>query len=470
MVPLIQNYRKNMNFDPSIFRAYDMRGIYPDHMNEDVAYAAGQAFVKVMGAKTIVVGRDVRAHGIQLQQAAIRGALEAGANVIDVGVISTEMLYFAAATLACDGGFSMTASHNPAQWNGIKFIGAGAIPLTKEGKLGEIYDAINSGQKMTADVPGTVTHQDILEDYAAFLDKEFAPHNLPNLKIVANVNFGANGKAVDAAVKSLPLEIVRLNWEEDGTFPKGTPDPLLPSNRKEIMERIVAENAHFGAAWDADADRCFFYDEKGRFFHGAYITALLIKYYMDREPGSSVVCERRLTRANIAAAEGKGQIVWSRTGHGYIKQNMREHEAVFGGESSGHYYFRDFFFCDSGLVTFLIVLGLFADEIKAGRTVSQLLDTYLQDYPISLEELNYITPDAAKIIEAASEKYAEFPQNKEDGLTVECGNWRFNLRMSSNEPVLRLNYEAVTPTELAARATELTSFVESFGATLRDDH
>lgn len=460
-----------MSFETSLFRAYDMRGVYPDHMNEAVAYAAGHAFVTVMNARTVVIGRDVRSSGVSLQTAAIQGALDAGADVIDIGVISTEMLYFAAATLECDGGLSLTASHNPSQWNGIKFIGAQAVPLTKEGKLGQIYDAIQAGNQAKAEQIGSVRAEHILPAYTSFLKEQFAPKDLPQLTVVANVNFGANGKAVDAALATLPIELVRMNWEEDGSFPKGTPDPLLPSNRKEIMQRVVSEHAHFGAAWDADADRCFFYDEKGRFFHGAYITALLITALGKQEPGASVVCERRLTWANMAAAKETGsQISWSRTGHGYIKENMRKHNAVFGGESSGHYYFRDFFFCDSGLVTFLVILGLFAEEIAAGRTVSQLLDSYLERFPISQEEMNYITEDAAKIIAAAGEQYADAEQNHEDGLTVEYPTWRFSLRMSSNEPVLRLNFEARTQEELAQRQTELTHFIEGFGATLRDDH
>jgi len=457
-------------FDQSIFRAYDMRGTYPNQMNEQVAYAAGQAFVHIMGAKNVAVGRDVRGSGVSLQEAAIRGITDAGANAIDVGIISTEMLYFAAATLECDGGLTITASHNPPQWNGIKFIGAGAVALTKEEKLGEIYEHIQANHKISEFNKGTVSRHNLLPDYIQFL-KRFTPATVPALKVVANVNFGANGKVVDAALAGLPLELIRLNWQEDGTFPKGTPDPLLPSNYKEITGRVVEEKAAFGAAWDADADRCFFYDEKGRFFHGYYITALLIKFFLNLEPGKNVVCERRLTWANIdAAKEGSGHVVWSRTGHGYIKHALRENSAIFGGETSGHYYFRDAFYCDNGMVTFLTVLGIFAKEIEAGRTVSGLLDYYLEKYPISLEELNYTTPDAAKIIQAASDKYNDAEQNHEDGLTIDYPEWRFNLRMSSNEPVLRLNFEARNKEELAKRGQELTTFVESFGAVLRNDH
>ncbi|HSI20764.1 MAG TPA: phosphomannomutase/phosphoglucomutase [Verrucomicrobiae bacterium] len=457
-------------FDQSIFRAYDMRGIYPDQMNEDVAYAAGQGFVQVMQAKNVVVGRDVRVTGKSLIDALIKGIRDAGANAIEIGVISTEMLYFAAATLECDGGLSVTASHNPSEWNGLKFIGKGAIPLTKEGDLGKVYDFINSGEKIEAPTKGTASSKVLTDEYIAFL-QQFLPQNLPNLKMVANVNFGANGQYVDAITKNLPLEIVRLNWEQDGTFPKGTPDPLLPKNRAEILERIRTEKADFGVAWDADADRCFFYDDQGRFFHGYYITALLIRHFFAKEENASAIVERRMTWANIdAAKECGGTTVYSRTGHGYIKKAMRDHHSIVGGETSGHYYFRDYFYCDTGLVTFLVVLGMFAKEIEAGRTVGNLLDTYMEKYPICPEELNYITPDAKTIMESAAAKYSDAEQNHEDGLTVEYADWRFNLRMSSNEPVLRLNMEARSQALLDDRFKEVTTYIESFGAKLRDDH
>lgn len=457
-------------FDQSIFRAYDMRGTYPAQMNEEVAYTAGQAFVKVMGAKNVIVGRDVRTTGQSLVDAMVRGITEAGANAIVIGIISTEMLYYAAATLDCDGGMSVTASHNPREWNGIKFIGKGAEPLTREGKLGEIYNWINASHKIAEFEKGEVRHQDLTEPYIEYLQRFVSP-NLPHLKVVANVNFGANGQYVDALAKNLPLELVRLNWEQDGTFPKGTPDPLLPKNREEIMQRVQTEQAHFGVAWDADADRCFFYDEKGRFFHGYYINALLIRHFLTAEPGKAIIGERRLTWANLEAAkEGNGKYVFSRTGHGYIKHAMRQHEAIVGGETSGHYYYRDYFYCDSGLVTFLTVLSIFGESIAAGRPVSAILDSYLQGFPISPEELNYITPKAKEIIESAAETYKAGEQNHEDGLTVDFPTWHFNLRMSSNEPVLRLNLEAKTQDELEMRLTELKAFIEGFGATLRNDH
>lgn len=459
-----------MIFDQSIFRAYDMRGTYPNHMNENVGYAAGQAFVKVMGAKNVIVGRDVRSTGVSIQEAVMRGITDAGANAIDLGVISTEMLYFAAATLDCQGGISVTASHNPAQWNGMKFIGPQAVPLTKEEKLGEIYAEMQSGQKVSQFEKGILKHHNLLPEYVDFLS-QFKPKDLPPLKLVANVNFGANGKVVDAAVDGLPLEMIRLNWTEDGSFPKGTPDPLLPSNRKEIAKMIQSEGAQFGVSWDADADRCFFYDEKGRFFHGYYITALLIDTILEKQGTHPVICERRLTWANLDAAKAhQSEVIFSRTGHGYIKKAMRDHNAIFGGESSGHYYYKDAHYCDNGMLTFLLILEKFGQEIAAGRTVSALLDSYLHKYPASQVELNYITPDAAKIIAAAAEKYGDATQNHDDGLTIDYPTWHFSLRMSSNEPVLRLNYEAKTPAELSQRELELTQFVESFGANLRDDN
>lgn len=458
-------------FDPSIFRAYDMRGTYPNQMNAEVAYTVGQAFVKVMGAKNVVVGRDVRVTGPELQKAMLEGIMDAGANAIDIGIISTEMLYFAATYLDCDGGMSITASHNPADWNGIKFIGPDAKALTKDAELGQIYEAAKTQAAISASVKGTLSQTDLLEPYTEFLNK-FLPAKLPKIKIVANTNFGANGKIVDKVTKHLPaLEIVRLNWQEDGHFPKGTPDPLLPKNREEISQLVVKEEADFGVAWDADADRIFFYDDKGRFFHGCYITALLISHFLSSEPGQAIVIERRLTWANLDAIQkGHGKTVLSRTGHGFIKAVMRENQAIFGGESSGHFYYRDFNYCDNGMISFLAVLQAFAKLIEQGQKVSDLLDEYLEKFPITLEELNYITPDAANVIASATQKFADAEINEVDGLSAEYPDWRFNLRSSSNEPVLRLNVEARSTNLLKQKIEEMKGFVESFGATLRDDH
>lgn len=457
-----------MIYDQSIFRAYDVRGLYPSQMNEKVAYAAGQAFVHVMEAKRVAIGRDVRATGVSLQQAMIQGVIDAGAVALDIGVVSTEMLYFASGELDCDGGLSVTASHNPAEWNGFKCVGKGGVPLVKEGKLGELYDFIQSNRKIEQFEKGSVEKVDLLPLYVDYL-KKFVPADLPTLKVVANPNFGPNGKVVDRLVEGLPLDIVRLNWEENGTFPKGTPDPMLLKNRREIMERVVQENAHFGAAWDADADRCFFYDEKGRWFNGYYISALLIKHFLGQEPGAAIIAERRLTQANIdAAKEGDGKIIYSRTGHGYIKKAMRDNHAIVGGEASGHYYFRDFFSCDNGLITFLTILGIFADEIKKGGTVSNLLDHYLEKYPIS-GELNYTTPRAKEIIELVREKYADSQQDMSDGLSLDYPEWHLSLRSSSNEPVLRMNIEARNQAELDARLHDMQELLTKEGAELRND-
>jgi phosphomannomutase len=275
---------------------------------------------------------------------------------------------------------------------------------------------------------------------------------------------------VDAAANLMPnLTLDRLNWNENGSFPKGTPDPLLPSNRKELSAAIVASGAHFGVAWDADADRCFFFDEQGRFFHGYYITSLLIDYFGSKAP-STFVCERRLTWANVASAEANNsKIIWSRTGHGYIKHAMRSNDAVFGGESSGHYYFKDFWYCDSGMVTFLLVLSVFAEQIASSGTVGQILDRYMSQFPMLPSEQNYTTEHAAEIIATATAQYADAQINTEDGVSIEYPSWRCNIRMSSNEPVMRLNLEARSGDELALRTQEIQSLIGRFDAQLRND-
>lgn len=460
-----------MPFDPSLFRAYDIRGIYPSVIHEDFAYVCAQSFVKVMDAKVVLVGRDVRVSGESMQKAAIQGLLDMGVKIIDLGVISTEMLYFASGYLeGVDGGFVCTASHNPREWNGFKFVGKAGQPLTREDKLGEIYDEIKKEQRVRVETPGTVEKIDLCDAYAEYL-KRYVPENVPDLKIVGNVNFGANGRFVDAALKHLPsVSVVRLNWEPDGTFPKGTPDPLLPSNRKEITARIQAENADFGVAWDADADRCFFYDEKGRAIPGYYINALLIEHFLAIEPGASFVIEpRQLWATEATAADNGGTTVISRTGHGFIKAKMRESGAIFGGENSGHFYYRDFWKCDNGIITFLTVLDVFAKKIAAGGKVSEILDDWRARYPAS-EEINFVTDKAAEIIEGLKGRHADATLSTIDGVSLDAGDWRCNLRMSQNEPVLRLNVEAKTPEGLAEHEKDLVGYIESFGAKIRDDH
>jgi phosphomannomutase len=460
-----------MPFDPSLFRAYDIRGIYPTVIHEDFAYVCAQSFVKVMDAKVVLVGRDVRTSGESMQAAAIQGLVDMGVKVIDLGVISTEMLYFASGHLeGVDGGFACTASHNPREWNGFKFVGKAGLPLTREDKLGEIYEQIKKEEKFKAETPGTVGKVDLCAAYAEYL-KRYVPSDVPELKIVGNVNFGANGRFVDAALAHLPsVSMVRLNWNPDGTFPKGTPDPLLPSNRKEITARIQSESADFGVAWDADADRCFFYDETGRAIPGYYINALLIEHFLKVEPGASFVIEpRQLWATQAAAANGGGSTVISRTGHGFIKATMRTSGAIFGGENSGHFYYRDFWKCDNGIITFLTVLGVFAEKISGGGKVSEILEDWKARYPAS-EEINFLTNRASEIIEGLKSRHADATLSTIDGVSLDAGAWRCNLRMSQNEPVLRLNVEAKTPDELAKREADLIGYIESFGAKIRDDH
>jgi len=264
--------------------------------------------------------------------------------------------------------------------------------------------------------------------------------------------------------------MVRLNWNEDGTFPKGTPDPFLPKNRKEIAELIVQEQADMGAAWDADADRAFFFDEKGRLFPGYYINALLIEHFLKKDPNQTVIIEPRLTWAtkDIATKLG-GNVALAKVGHTYIKNAMRDNDGVFGGESSGHFYYKDFYYCDNGAITFLLITGIFTEYMSQGKKVSELLDTFMHNFPANLDEHNFITDKAKEIVEQTEIKYDDALIEKIDGLSVEYPDWRFNMRTSNTEPVLRVNIEAKTPELLEAKRSELLSFVETFGATLRND-
>ena len=458
------------NFDPSIFRHYDIRGLYPSQYNQEIAYLAGQAFVQVRGAKRIVAGRDVRTMAPSVQEAAIQGALDAGADVIQLGVISTEMLYFAAATLDCDGGLSVTASHNGREWIGTKFIGKGAVPLTFDLGLKELYTYINTHEPFKADHPGSLTEHNILADYLQYL-KQFNPSPLPSAKIVANVNFGANGKIIDGALADWPVNLVRLNWEENGEFPKGKPDPSLPANRKEIAEAIVAAQADFGVAFDADADRCFLYDEKGRYFHAYYLACLLMEQYLKQEPGATVIGLNSLNRAHKAITqELGGKLVISTTGNVNVKHALRENQAVFGAETSGHFYFRDFFYNDNGMVLFMTAAQIFSHKLQTGQKVSALLDHYLELYPAMQSERNYVSEQASEVIAKVQAHYADAIQNQEDGATIDYPTWHCNLRGSNTEPIIRMNIEAATELELEQRIKELDQLVSQLGAQLRDDN
>ena len=440
-----------------IFKAYDIRGIYPAELNEDGAYRIAQAYAKFIAGQTVVLGRDVRLSGLALWAAAAKGLTDHGANVIDIGVVTTDMMYFAAATLECDGGIIVSASHNPAEYNGLKLVRRGAVPISGDTGIAEIKKLVQEGYAFRAPVGGQMREKNIRDAYLAkclsFIDRK----SLRSLRVVANGMFGPAVMNVQAL--ELPLEIIPLNDQPDGSFPKGQPDPLQEKNRAETIELVQREKPDFGAAWDADADRFFLFDETGRFIPGYYLTAFLGEYFVKREPGAKVIYDPRLTWATIEKVSSAGGVpLANKAGHSFIKERMRREDAVFAGEMSGHYYFKDFFYADNGLIPFLLLCQIFS---ASPRKVSEVFDEYFAKYFIS-GEINFRLANQT-IVQALfaelEEKYADAKIEKTDGLSFEYPDWRANIRASNTEPLLRLNVEARREDILVKKVAELSDLL-----------
>ncbi len=449
-------------FDPSIFKAYDIRGIYPEQIDEDIAYAMGQGYASVIKpTKPVAVGYDVRIHSEELKECVIRGLNDAGIDVVDIGLISTEMYYFAVGNYGYGGGIQVTASHNPAEWHGAKMVKEGAAPISGETGLEQIRDFVASGEKITAEKKGTTIKKDIMDEFCRYALTWVDASKIKPLKLVHNPNFGFEGKVLNKIVEmgNLPLDLVPLNAEPDGNFPKGRPDPFVPENRTETIELIKKENADLGVAWDADADRVFFFRETGDFIDSYFTNTLLIKYMLEKNPNSKIVYDPRYTWALIdATKDAGGTPVLERVGHSFIKARMREEDAVFSGESSGHTYYRDFWYADSGIIPLLQILEIMSKENKS---MSELLEKTLSEYFIT-GEINFTTKKAAEIMAEAEKKYSDSEINKIDGVSCEYSDWRFNLRSSNTEPLLRLNLEAKSKEQLDAKKMEVIGFIESF--------
>lgn len=430
--------------DESIFKAYDIRGVYPDTLNEDVARDIGRAYVNHLGlsGSRVIVARDMRLSGEALEGAFIEGVTEAGADVLDLGLVSTDALYFAVGHLEEPGGAMVTASHNPKNYNGFKLCREDAIALSGEEGLYQIRDLILSERTLdSAEIPGSVEESDITEDYArhclSFIDTE----NLRPLKIVVDAGNGMAGKMLPPIFEKLPFEYVPMYFELDGSFPNHSPNPIVPENMQELQERVVAENADFGAAFDGDADRCFIVDEKGNTVSGDLLAALVARNVLEKEPGATIIYSAVCSKAlpELVEREG-GDAIRSKAGHSIIKPQMRQHNAAFGGEHSGHFYFRDNYFADSGIIAMLTVAELIA---RQESSVSELLDPI--DPYVRSGEINSEVEDQSGAMERVEKYYTErggVNVDHLDGLTVDSGDWWFNLRPSNTEPLLRLNVEA----------------------------
>ncbi len=430
-----------MNWD--VFRAYDIRGVYPDEINEEDYYRIAKGYVYLFKPQTMVVGMDARASSPSLKASLIRGFLDAGVDVVDIGGITTDMLYFTAGAFPYSGGVVVSASHNPVQYNGMKMVREKATAISSETGLFDIRDALKAGKdaEVTSDKKGTCTERDILNDYLAHVLKFIDRDVIQKFTFVGNANFGYVCRPAARIVQDLGLNLIPLNFEPDGTFPKGPPDPMLPGNRTETEELIREKHATFGVAWDADADRAMFFDEKGEYISGAYITALLADILLTKHGSdNTIIFDPRVIWPVMDTVKRKGgRPLVSRGGHAFMKDRMRRENALFAGELSGHYYFRENFYADNGVIPFLLVLEHLSTQNKP---FSEIMKTYTAGHYMS-GELNYQVKDIKSVISKVQEKFhGEGQEDFTDGYSLETPEWRFNIRGSNTEPLLRLNIEA----------------------------
>ena len=450
-----------MKVDASIFKAYDIRGLYPAELTGEVARRVGRAFVDYLGAKRIVVGHDARLSSPEIALGFIRGARSQGASVVDIGCVGTDMMYFFSAKNEMDGGAIITASHNPKDWNGIKMVGKGAYALSGDAGIKEIKEAVLAGRFADDPPPsGPEPEQRTIEDdYARHCLSFIDVANLKRTKAVLDTGNGMGAVGAAAIFAHLPsVETVRMYFELDGTFPNHPPDPLEAANRREIEARVVTEGADLGLAWDGDADRCFFIDDAGAFVPGDFVTALLGEAFVRKFPGASIVYDVRASRAvadQVSAAGGKA--LMNRVGHAFIKKRMRDENAVFGGEVSGHFYFRDNWYADNGMIPALLVLELLA---TSGKRFRDLVAPLRARYHIS-GEVNSKVADVPRVLARLEERYADARITRLDGVCVDYDDWHFNVRGSNTEPLLRLNLEAYTAADMQRRRDEVLALIRS---------
>ena len=446
--------------DPKVFKAYDIRGLYPAEIDEKGAYAIGRGYVEQFEPKRMAVGRDARLSGPSMQAEVMRGAADAGADVLDLGMIGTEMLYFAVGELGLDGGIVVTASHNPKEYTGMKIVRRGALPVGGESGLLDVRDRATSGARHRTGPAGTVTPYDI---WPTYVDRVMSFVDVPALRPLRVVIDAANGMAgamLPPVLERLPLDVVRCFFDPDGSFPNHEPNPLLPENREFIVAKTLEEGADLGVAFDGDADRCFFVDDRGEFVPGDFATALFAETVLAKEPCARIIYDVRASWAVPETIERAGGVpLMNRVGHAYIKQRMRKEDAAFAGEVSGHYYFRDFSQADTGVVPFLLMLAVIS---KAGRPLSELLRPFRETYFIT-GELNTPVADVALKLQELKERYSGEGGRIShlDGISVDFGDWHFNVRPSNTEPLLRLNLEARSRELMEAKRDEVLDLIRS---------
>ncbi len=443
----------------SCFKAYDIRGKLGEELNEEIAYRIGRAYGAFLKPRRVAVGGDIRLSSEALKTALAEGLMDAGIDVVDLGMTGTEEVYFAAFHLDVDGGIQVTASHNPADYNGMKLVRGGAKPISGDTGLKEIQRLAEENSFPEADRKGSLTRESIVKRYVDHLLRYVDLPRLRPLRLVVNAGNGAAGHVIDAleqrmAEAGAPVTFIKIHHEPDGTFPNGIPNPLLPENRAATAKAVRIHEADAGIAWDGDFDRCFLFDERGEFIEGYYIVGLLAEAFLLKHQGEKIIHDPRLTWNTVDVVTAAGGIpVQSKTGHAFIKERMRAEDAIYGGEMSAHHYFRDFAYCDSGMIPWLLVVELMS---LRQASLSSLVSERMTLFPSS-GEINSVVDDPRVVLRRVEEHFADLGAeiDRTDGLSMAFEDWRFNLRMSNTEPVIRLNVESRGDAELVKAKTEL---------------
>jgi len=451
-----------MTINPGIFKAYDIRGLYPSELNEEIARQIGRGYAAYLQPKVVGVSRDMRVSSPSIAAAFIDGVVMQGVDVVDYGMLGTDQLYFAVVEDGLDGGAQVTASHNPGEYNGVKMVRSGALPLSGDAGIGDIRDMLAADRLPSpARTPGTVVSRDVLPRYVDKVMSFIDPAAIKPFTVVLDAGSGMAGLVAPRLFERLPCKVTSLCFEIDGTFPNHEANPLLEENRQDITAEVIRQKADIGIAWDGDADRCFFIDGSGEFISGDFVTALLAEAFLLKHPGSTVIYDLRASHAvRDTAARYGGKALMNRVGHAFIKQRMRQEDGIFAGEVTGHYYFRDFYYADNGFIPALLILELMS---KKNQSLRDLLAPYRERYFIS-GEINTKLASMDEVptkLAAIEARYRDAQLARMDGISVDYSDWHFNVRASNTEPLLRLNLEAATPELMEKRRDEVLQIIRS---------
>ena len=430
-----------MTIKISSFKAYDIRGQLPHEINSEIAYRVGNATAEYLSAKKMILGRDIRASSKELSESMASGLMDAGVDVIDIGECGTENVYYATGELKSCGGVMVTASHNPSDYNGFKIVSENAKPISSETGLLDIRKIAESDKRLISESRGNLEQRDLNQSYVKKVLSFIDPDSLSKLKVVMNPGNGGAGVYAELISKNMPIEIIKQNFDPDSSFPNGIPNPMIEENRASTSQAVIDNKADLGIAWDGDFDRCFFFDEKGNFIEGYYLVGLLAKSFLIKNRNERVIYDPRLTWNTIDVVERYGgDAIQCQSGHSFIKKSMRDNDAVYGGEMSAHHYFRDFYYCDSGMIPWLLILEMISEE---KMPLSQMIQKYRERYPVS-GEINLKVNNTKTIIDSIKEYYLDdaLGVDETDGVGMEFEKWRFNLRASNTEPLIRLNVES----------------------------